>query len=140
MAPHRAAFRIYYEDTDAGGVMYHARHLGFAERGRTEALRALGIPASALLEQHGIVLVVRRLSAEYLRPLRLDELVEVATEVLEVRAASLRLRQSLSVDGRSATALDVTLAAIRIATLRPVRLPEPWAELLDSLAGSDRPG
>ncbi len=114
--------------------------LGFAERGRTEALRALGIPASALLEQHGIVLVVRRLSAEYLRPLRLDELVEVATEVLELRAASLRLRQTLSVAGRPAAALDVTLAAIRIATLRPVRLPEPWAGILGGLARGDRPG
>ena len=140
MAPHRAAFRVYYEDTDAGGVFYHARYLGFAERGRTEALRALGIPASALLERHGIVLAVRRLSADYRHPLHLDELVEVATEIVERRPASLRLRQTLSVAGRAAAALDVTLAAIRIATLRPVRLPEPWAGILDGFAAGDRPG
>ena len=133
MSAHRTSFRAYYEDTDAGGVMYHARHLAFAERGRTEALRAHGIPAAALLERHGIVLVVRRLSAEYLRPLRLDALVEVETVPLEVRPASIRLRQTLSAGGRAAAVLDGVLAAVRMADMRPVRLPEPWAGVLAAL-------
>lgn len=134
MASHRTAFRVYYEDTDAGGVMYHARYLGFAERGRTEALRAHGIPAAALLERHGIVLVVRRLSADYLRPLRLDQLVEVETAVRAVRAASLLLRQTLSEGTAPAAVLDITMASVRVADMRPMRLPEPWATLLASFA------
>ena len=134
MAVHRAGYRVYYEDTDAGGVVYHARYLGFAERGRTEALRDHGIPAALLLERHGIVLVVRRLSVEYRQPLRLDDLVEVETAVAELRPASLRLRQTLSAAGYAAATLDLTLAAVRLATMRPVRLPEPWAGVLAGLA------
>ncbi len=150
MPAHRCAFRVYYEDTDAGGVMYHAQYLAFAERGRSEALREAGVPAMALLERHGIAFVVRRLGAEYLRPLRLDALVTVETVLAERRAASLRLRQTLSTQTLStqtlstetpsagnvvAAVLDVTVATVRLADLRPVRLPEPWATVLDGLAG-----
>ncbi len=135
MPAHRIAFRVYYEDTDAGGVMYHAQYLAFAERGRSEALREAGVPATALLERHGIAFVVRRLEADYLRPLRLDALVTVDTVLRERRAASLRLRQTLS-DGEAVAAiLEVTVAAVRLADLRPVRLPEPWVTVLDGLAG-----
>ena len=134
MPAHRTAFRVYYEDTDAGGVMYHAQYLAFAERGRSEALREAGVPAPALLERHGIAFVVRRLGVEYLRPLRLDDLATVDTVLLERRAASLRLRQSLSAGEMAAAILDVTVAAVRLADLRPVRLPEPWATVLDGLA------
>ncbi len=140
MPAHRCTFRVYYEDTDAGGVMYHAQYLAFAERGRSEALREAGVPAMALLERHGIAFVVRRLGAEYLRPLRLDALVTVETVLAERRAASLRLRQTLSAQTPSAgdvvaAVLDVTVATVRLADLRPVRLPEPWATVLDRLAG-----
>ncbi len=135
MPAHRCAFRVYYEDTDAGGVMYHAQYLAFAERGRSEALREAGVPAMALLERHGIAFVVRRLAAEYLRPLRLDALVTVETVLAERRAASLRLRQTLSAGNVVAAVLDVTVATVRLADLRPIRLPEPWATVLDGLAG-----
>ena len=134
MPAHRTAFRVYYEDTDAGGVMYHAQYLAFAERGRSEALREAGVPALALLQRHGIAFVVRRLGVEYRRPLRLDDLATVDTVLLERRAASLRLRQSLSAGEMVAATLDVTVAAVRLADLRPVRLPEPWATVLDGLA------
>ncbi len=120
--------------------MYHARYLAFAERGRTEALRAHGIAASGLLERHGIVLVVRRLSAEYLRPLRLDQMVEVETGLLEMRPASIRLRQTLRCGTQAAAVLELTLAAIRIADMRPVRLPEPWAGVMAGLAVPDEDG
>ena len=130
MSRHQASFRVYYEDTDAGGVMYHARYLAFAERARSEALRAAGATAASLAERLGIVFAVRRLSAEYLRPLRLDDLVVVTTEALELRAASARLRQTLAADGVAAATLELTLAAIRMRDLRPVRIPEPWATVL----------
>ena len=112
--------------------MYHAQYLAFAERGRSEALREAGV--LSLLERHGIAFVVRRLGAEYLRPLRLDDLATVDTVLLERRAASLRLRQSLSAGTVTAAILDVTVASVRLADLRPVRLPEPWATVLDGLA------
>ena len=134
MPAHRTAFRVYYEDTDAGGVMYHAQYLAFAERGRSEALREAGVSAMALLQRHGIAFVVRRLGADYLRPLRLDALVTVDTALLERRPASLRLRQTLSDGEVVAAVLDVTVASVRLADLRPVRLPEPWATVLDGLA------
>ncbi len=135
MPPHRASFRVYYEDTDAGGVMYHARYLAFAERARSEALRDAGVPAALLAERHGIVFAVRRLSVEYLRPLRLDDLVTVTTEPLERRAASARLRQMLIADAGPAATLELTLAAIRMRDLRPVRIPEPWADVLRPAGG-----
>ncbi len=134
MPAHRIAFRVYYEDTDAGGVMYHAQYLAFAERGRSEALREAGVPASALLERHGIAFVVRRAAVEYRRPLRLDDLATVETVLLERRGASLRLRQVLSAGEALAATLEVTVATVRVADLRPVRLPEPWATVLDGLA------
>ncbi len=134
MPAHRIAFRVYYEDTDAGGVMYHAQYLAFAERGRSEALRDAGVPASALLERHGIAFVVRRAVVEYRRPLRLDDLATVETVLLERRGASLRLAQALSAGDVLAATLEVTVATVRLLDLRPVRLPEPWATVLDGLA------
>ncbi len=134
MPAHRTAFRVYYEDTDAGGVMYHAQYLAFAERGRSEALREAGVSAAALLERHGIAFVVRRAAVEYRRPLRFDDLATVQTVLLERRGASLRLAQTLSAGEVLAATLDVTVATVRVLDLRPVRLPEPWATVLDGLA------
>ncbi len=133
MPAHRHDLRVYYEDTDAGGVMYHAQYLAFAERARTEALRAAGAPAAELARRHGIVFVVRRLQADYARPLRLDDLVTVETVLTERRGASLALRQTLSVAGAPCATLLVTLAFMRIADARPTRLPEPWASVVDRL-------
>jgi acyl-CoA thioester hydrolase len=72
---------VYFEDTDAGGVAYHARYLHWAERARTEALRGMGLPMPRCSRLHGCFLVVRRLAVEYARPARLDDLVEVSTEI-----------------------------------------------------------
>src|ERR1700735_3643878 len=77
---HRYAVRVYYEDTDAGGVAYHASYLRFAERARTEALRDLGIPHADLLQRFTLMFVVRRIEVDYLRPARLDDSLTVVTE------------------------------------------------------------
>jgi acyl-CoA thioester hydrolase len=76
---HRYGLRIYFEDTDAGGVVYHANYLRFAERARTEALRAMGLPHSEMMEKHGIIFVVRRVALDYQRPARLDDWLTVET-------------------------------------------------------------
>ena len=91
---HHYTLRVYYEDTDAGGVVYHASYLRYAERARTEALRDLGIPHAALIAQYGLMFVVRRIKVDYLRPARIDESLTVVTEPLQVGGASLLLRQA----------------------------------------------
>jgi acyl-CoA thioester hydrolase len=136
---HRHDVRVYYEDTDAGGVMYHAQYLAFAERARSEALRAAGPTAAELARRHGIVFVVRRLEADYARPIRLDELVTVETTLRDRRRASVRLRQTLSVSGDLRATLLVTLAFMRLGDGRPVRLPEPWSGVLDQGSALDPP-
>src|SRR3954467_14056691 len=85
---HRYAVRVYYEDTDAGGVVYHAAYLRFAERARTEALRDLGVPHAEMLAGHNVMFVVRRIEVDYLRPARLDDSLTVVTESLAVGGAS----------------------------------------------------
>ena len=85
---HRYAVRVYYEDTDAGGVVYHATYLRFAERARTEALRDLGIPHAELLQKFTLMFVVRRIEVDYLRPARLDNSLTVVTEPRAVGGAS----------------------------------------------------
>src|SRR5580693_2433163 len=92
---HRYTLRVYYEDTDAGGVVYHASYLRYAERARTEALRDLRIPHAALIAQYGLMFVVRRIKVDYLRPARIDESLTVVTQPVQVGGASLLLRQEV---------------------------------------------
>lgn len=124
---------MYYEDTDAGGVVYHAQYLAFAERARSEALRAAGATAATLAADHGIVFVVRALQAEYVKPLRLDDLATIETSLLQRRGASVRLKQVIGVEGSVRATLLVTLAFMRMRDGRPTRLPEPWSSALDRL-------
>ena len=133
--------RVYYEDTDAGGIVYHATYLRYAERGRTEALRALGIPHAALLRDFNLMFVVRRLEVDYLRSAGIDDSLAVETEVLEVGGASATLRQTVrGADGPCAT-LKVRLACVttggntgpRSGTGKPARLPPRWREVMQAM-------
>jgi acyl-CoA thioester hydrolase len=133
---HRYTLRVYYEDTDAGGIVYHATYLRFAERARTEALRDLGIPHAALVERYNLMFVVRRIKVDYLRPARIDESLLVLTEPLAVGAASATLRQTVTGVDEGAgprAVLEVGLAAVRLDDHRPGRLPAPWRETLKAM-------
>ena len=90
--------RVYYEDTDAGGVVYYANYLKFAERARTEVLRSAGLNQIDLLEKEGIGFVVRHVSIDYLKPAKLDDLLDVETMLETMGKASLTLRQSITRD------------------------------------------
>lgn len=125
-AAHRYRCRVYYEDTDAGGVVYHARYLGMAERARTEAMRAAGVPHAELLEEHGLMFMVRRIEMEYLRPARIDEEIEVVTESLALGAATTSIRQDFRVGDRHLVTLRIELACVRQRDGRPARIPERW--------------
>src|SRR5580700_2456938 len=130
---HRYAIRVYYEDTDAGGVVYHATWLRYAERARTEALRDLGVPHADLVQQFGLMFMVRRLEVDYQRSARLDEALTVETEVLEVGGATTRLRQTVrNKDGICAT-LTVRLACVRLDGSKPGRIPALWRERLAAM-------
>lgn len=137
MVQHNIDFRIYYEDTDAGGVVYHARYLGLAERARTEAIRAQGRSASDLLADYGLAFVVRQATIDYRAPLRLDDIVRVTTRLTELGAASCRLWQEFhrveDGAGTGCGTLDVRLACVRAADGRAARFPPPWRDLLRAL-------
>jgi acyl-CoA thioester hydrolase len=122
--PHELAVRVYYEDTDAAGIVYHANYLKFAERGRTELLRSLGFDHRRLAQAHGLVFAVARCAIDFVRPARLDDLLHVRTEVAGLGGARLELVQTVVRAGDPAARLRVTLAVVDAVTLRPTRLPE----------------
>jgi acyl-CoA thioester hydrolase len=129
MAAHHLAVRVYYEDTDFGGVVYYANYLKFIERGRTEALRAMGVDQVAL-KAAGLVFVVRRMAADWLAPARFDDLLEVRSEVTEVGGASVRMAQEVR-RGESALFRATVQVACMDGAGRPRRLPaEVRARLL----------
>jgi acyl-CoA thioester hydrolase len=131
MAVHRYPLRVYFEDTDAGGVVYHANYLRWAERARTESLRAIGLPHHLLMERHGSLLVVRRVEVAYLRPARLDDAVTVETRVLRLGGASVEVGQDVvAADGAMLARLKIGLVCVSTGTLKPVPLPEPWRSAL----------
>src|ERR1700734_1676991 len=105
--PFTISSRVYYEDTDAGGVVYHANYLRFAERARTEALRDFGIPHTELVSQHGLMFMVRRVKVDFLDASRLDDSLEVVTRTQHVGAATVDLCQSVVRAGRVLAVLEL---------------------------------
>jgi acyl-CoA thioester hydrolase len=118
--------RVYYQDTDAGGIVYHANYLAFAERARTEALRAMEIPHTDMLARHGVMFVVRRAVLDYQRPARLDDELVVETRIRQVGGATATLRQNFWRDSDSLAVLEVSLGCVRPGTGRAARMPEAW--------------
>ncbi len=133
---HAFPIRAYFEDTDAGGIVYHATYLRWAERARTEALRAIDLPHSMMMERHHSLLVVRRIEVEYWRPARLDDLVTVMTRPLRLRAAMISLEQRVMLGDALLATLMVDLACLDTESMRPVRIPEPWRQALTPSPGS----
>ncbi len=126
-APHIFNLRIYIEDTDAGGIVYYANYLRFAERARTEAMRALGVPHAEMIAQHGRMFVVHRINLVYHRPARLDDVISVKTHILTISGASLQLRQEFCRDSDSLGVLEVSLGCVSRDNGRAARIPAAWA-------------
>ncbi len=137
MTAHTLPIRVYYEDTDAGGIVYHARYLAFAERARTEAMREGGAAHDELATQHGLIFVVRRAEMDYLRPARLDDLLVVHTETVALGGASIMLRQTFMGGERTVGVLLVKLACIRQTDGRPARIPVRWLEAFGGVEKSE---
>ncbi|MGH1455336.1 MAG: tol-pal system-associated acyl-CoA thioesterase [Alphaproteobacteria bacterium] len=116
--------RVYYEDTDAGGVVYNANYLKFAERGRTEFLRETGFQSSSLHEEHGTIFVVRHVEIDYLKPAHLDDVLELRTSIEALRNSSFTMRQQVFKDGGLITDMHVVLVCVDVDQYSAVRIPE----------------
>ena len=119
--------RVYYEDTDAGGVVYYANYLKYAERARTEWLRNLGFEQTALARVHGIVFMVRSAAVEYLKPARFDDALRVTVELIKVGAGQIDLAQHVLRGDEPLARVQVKIACVALGTMRPVRMPAPLA-------------
>src|SRR3954454_25402849 len=116
------AVRVYYEDTDFSGAVYHANYLRFLERARTELVRAAGIDQASLHAATGLGFVVRRMALEFLRPARMDDLLTVTTRPVEVRGASMTLHQEIRRGEELLLTAEVHVAAVKSG--RAVRIPD----------------
>jgi acyl-CoA thioester hydrolase len=120
---HRLPVRIYYEDTDFSGFVYHASYLRFMERGRTELLRALAGDQSEMhAEGTGLVFVVRKMTLDFLKPARMDDWIDVLTWSSELRGASMHLAQEVRRGGETLVRAEVVVACVRNG--RAIRLPD----------------
>jgi len=130
---HVLPLRVYYEDTDAAGIVYYANYLKFTERARTDMLRLAGITHRELLAGAGLTFTVRRCEVDYLAPARLDDELEVHTRVLKVGPATMNAEQVVKRDGAELVRSLVRLACINREG-RPRRLPAALRAALDTLS------
>ena len=126
--------RVYYEDTDAAGVVYYANYLRFLERARTEWLDSIGHPLPEVERNHGIVFVVHRLEIDYHAPARLFDALDVSVSVDALRRASLDLRQEVRRGGSLLVTARVVLACVDRVQFKPARIPIPIDSHRESLS------
>jgi acyl-CoA thioester hydrolase len=134
---HIFVMRVYFEDTDATGIVYNANYLKFAERARTEMLRKFGVEHSRMIDEDGRAFAVRRCSAEFIKPARLDDLLEVHTRLVAVRRASLDLAQDVKRQGVDLVTLRFGLACMSAAG-RATRIPPALRNIFEDLWQQDR--
>jgi acyl-CoA thioester hydrolase len=130
--PFRFTLRVYYEDTDAAGVVYYANYLKFMERARTEWLEAVGFPLAAFEREHGVVFVVHRCEIDFLLPARLNDALTVTVEVEDHGTVRLSVRQQVLRDETVLTTARVTLACVDARAFRPTRMPAPLVDRLEN--------
>jgi acyl-CoA thioester hydrolase len=129
--------RVYWEDTDAGGVVYHAQYLAFLERARSEWMRALGKGQEALRREHDLVFAVRAMQVDFRLPARLDDALAVTVALRECRGASLVMAQEIRRDGVLLLDATVRIAALEATSFRPRPIPTMLYDELKALEASD---
>ncbi len=122
--------RIYYEDTDAGGIVYYANYLKYAERARTEYLRHLGINQEDMLKNQGQGFVVRDCHISYKSPAKLDDTLNITCKVTEIKGVSLKMEQKLYRNDTVLSEIEITLVFLSLPSMRPTKIP---AEILTLL-------
>lgn len=130
-------YRVYWEHTDGGGVVYHARYLNFMERARTDWLLALGFPQVELREREACLFVVTSVQLDFLHPARLEDELAVDVSVEQLRAASMRISQRICrQDGRLLAQGQVAIACLAAETFRPVRMPRALHAAIQAFQGN----
>jgi acyl-CoA thioester hydrolase len=127
--------RVYYEDTDAGGVVFYANYLKFLERARTEWLRELGFDQSRLARQEGRIFVVRALDMAYRKPARLDDLLTIHSGVTRLGRASIHFAQRAECNGELLAEGNIQVCCVDAATLKPAELPAGLRATLEPIQG-----
>ncbi len=120
--------RVYYEDTDAGGVVFYANYLKFYERARTEMLRAMGFEQDALINQEEVIFVVRSVKVDYLKPARFNEMLKVTALIDSVGPASVIFAQQIIRDEIVLNRAEIKIACLDVETMRPKTIPEKLLE------------
>lgn len=127
---HQLAVRVYYEDTDFSGRVYHASYIRFMERGRTEWLRTLGYEHGALAGEQRVVFAVRQLEIDYLAPAVIDDLLRIETRVAAVRGAAIEFAQTVARGDKALAAANILVAVLRDG--RPMRIPSALRAQLET--------
>ena len=125
--------RVYYEDTDAGGIVYYANYLKFLERGRTEFLRALGCEQRELADDTGLAFAVRGLAVEYLKPARLDDQIEVVSTLEDLGRAQVTFAQEIRRADTTLLTATVRVACLDLAKGKPTAMPRHLHAILKNL-------
>ena len=123
-------YRVYYEDTDAGGVVYYANYLKFFERARTDFLRSIGISQNELSKSEKLLFVVKKCEVEYLYSVKLDDVLSVEVEILKIGVASLIINQKIYCNQNLTTKMLVEIVAIDAENHKPKRIPQNLKNLL----------
>jgi len=127
--------RVYYEDTDAGGVVYYANYLRFYERARTERLRALGFEQDQIRDEFGLVFAVRSVQVEYLKPARFNDALQVTADMSDIRRASVMFEQAIvHADGNRLSEAQIRVVCLDAASFRPAPIPDHLLEQLKNVA------
>lgn len=127
----RLPVRVYYQDTDAGGVVFHAQYLAFMERARTELFNERGLDLARFAEEHGMLFFVHSLAARYHAPARLNDVVSVTAELVKIGRASVELRQRVERGDERLVEAEITLALVERERMKPARMPEHLKRLLE---------
>ena len=132
--PFSVPVRVYYQDTDAGGVVFHAQYLAFMERARTELLNAARIDLARVADEDRVLFMVFEIAAKYHQPARLNDLLAVSAEVVRMGRASMLFRHRVERGAQLLVEADVTLALVDRDRMKPTRLPDRLAaELAQAL-------
>jgi len=130
--PFSVPVRVYYQDTDAGGVVFHAQYLAFMERARTELLNAARIDLARVADEDRILFLVFEIAAKYHQPARLNDLLAVTADVVKMGRASMLFRHRVERDAQLLVEADVTLALVDRERMKPTRMPAELEQALKS--------
>jgi acyl-CoA thioester hydrolase len=127
--------RVYFQDTDAGGVVYHASYLNFMERARTEWMRSFGFSNAGLMKELGVVFVVRSLKLDYLKPALLDDLLTVSAQLKAIGRSRVTLHQIMMRGDEILVECEIHLVSIALDTFKPVSVPQVLRDQWKTLVG-----